>query len=200
MIAEIGEVPLFTAENAGKLPLPFDARPIEEFEFDQVQVVPEILLLKVVTGTEAPLHIAKFAGNIAAGRGLTVIVKVAGGPVQLFRVGITVIVEVIGDVVLLTARNGVILPFPLAANPIAGFEFVQLYVAPAGVLIKAPSGISAPSQYVRSAGTVTTGRGFTVIENVRAVLTHEFTEVVTPYSPAMELEIFTIVRLVSGPE
>lgn len=36
MIAEIGELPLFTAENAGKLPFPFDAKPIEEFELVQV--------------------------------------------------------------------------------------------------------------------------------------------------------------------
>jgi len=36
MIEETGEVPLFTAKNAGKLPIPFDARPIEEFEFVQV--------------------------------------------------------------------------------------------------------------------------------------------------------------------
>lgn len=100
----------------------------------------------MLIGTEAPLHIAKSAGNITAGLGFTVIVKVAGGPVQLFRVGITVIVAVIGALVLLTAKNGVILPFPLAANPIAGLEFVQLYVAPAGVLIKTPSGIGDPAQ------------------------------------------------------
>ncbi len=36
MIEEMGEELLFTAENAGKLPLPFDARPIEEFELVQV--------------------------------------------------------------------------------------------------------------------------------------------------------------------
>jgi len=154
----------------------------------------------VLSGTETPSHMAKFAGNITVGLGLTVIVKVAGGPVQLFKVGITVIVEVIGEVELLTAKNDGILPLPLAANPIAGLEFVQLNVAPAGVLNKAPSGIEDPAQYVRFAGTVTTGRGFTVIINVRAVLTHEFTVVVTPYSPAIELEMFAIVRLVSGPE
>lgn len=127
-------------------------------------------------------------------------VKVFEGPVQLLRVGVTVMVAVMGDVVLLTAVNGGTLPIPPIESPIAGLEFVQLYVAPAGVLIKAPSGIADPAQYVRSAGTVTTGRGFTVMKNVLAVLTHEFTVVVTPYSPAMELEMFTIVRLVSGPE
>ena len=36
MIEEMVEVVLFTAENAGKLPFPFDARPIEEFELVHV--------------------------------------------------------------------------------------------------------------------------------------------------------------------
>ena len=36
MIEEMGEVVLFTAENAGKLPVPFDASPIVEFELVQV--------------------------------------------------------------------------------------------------------------------------------------------------------------------
>jgi hypothetical protein len=39
-----------------------------------------------------------------------------------------------------------ILVIPLAAKPIPGFEFVQLMVAPGGVLLKMVSGIGEPSQ------------------------------------------------------
>lgn len=108
-----------------------------------------------------PSQIVKSAGNITAGLGLTVIVKVDGGPVQLFRVGITVIVAVIGEVVLLIAKNEGILLVPAETRPIAVFEFVQVYVAPAGVLKKTPSGIVAPAQKVKLGGTVTIGSGET---------------------------------------
>ena len=51
--------------------------------------------------------------------------KVAAGPLQLFKVGITVIVAVIGAFVLLTAVNEGILLAPAETRPIAVFEFVQ---------------------------------------------------------------------------
>ncbi len=127
----------------------------------------------MLIGTEAPLHIAKSAGNITAGLGFTVIVKVAGGPVQLFRVGITVIVAVIGALVLLTALNEGILFIPDETRPIAVFEFVQLYVAPAGVLKKTPSGIIDPTQKVKLWGTVTIGNGETATSKTLAEPTHE---------------------------
>lgn len=41
-------------------------------------------------------------------------------------VGVTVMVAVIAAVVVLVAVKLVILPVPLADNPIAGLEFVQL--------------------------------------------------------------------------
>ena len=126
----------------------------------------------MLTGTEAPSHIAKFAGNITAGLGLTVIVKVAGGPVQLFKVGITVIVEVIGAFVLLRAVNEGILFIPDETRPIAVFELVQVYVAPAGVLKKTPSGIVDPTQKVRFWGTVTIGNGETATSKTVAEPTH----------------------------
>lgn len=43
-------------------------------------------------------------------------------------------VAVIGDVVLFTAVNAGMFPFPDAESPISGCEFVQLKVAPGGVL------------------------------------------------------------------
>ena len=77
-------------------------------------------------GTETPLHIVKSAGNITVGMGFTVMVNVADGPVQLFKVGVTVIVAVIGAFVLFTAVNEGILLVPAETRPIAEFEFVQV--------------------------------------------------------------------------
>lgn len=120
MVETMGEVVLFMAGNTGKLPVPFDASPIAEFELIQVYVVPEILLLKLLTGTNVPLQTAKSAGTTTTGSGFTVIVKVAAGPLQLFKVGITVIVAVIGVTVLFKAVKAGILSIPAAASPIAG--------------------------------------------------------------------------------
>jgi hypothetical protein len=63
--------------------------------------------------------------------GLTVIVKVAGVPVQvvpaLLKEGVTVIVAVTGAVpVLVAVKDGMIFPEPLAARPMEVFVFVQL--------------------------------------------------------------------------
>ena len=63
-----------------------------------------------------------------------------------FKLGIAVIVAVIGAKVLFIAVNAGTLPLPLAASPIAGFEFVQLKVAPGGVLLKMLSGTVTPLQ------------------------------------------------------
>jgi hypothetical protein len=42
------------------------------------------------------------------------------------KFGITVIVAVIGELELLSAVKGAIFPVPEAANPIEGFEFIQV--------------------------------------------------------------------------
>ena len=47
----------------------------------------------------------------------------------------TVIVPIIGLAVLLVTLNALILPVPESANPIAGFELVQLYVVIPTVLL-----------------------------------------------------------------
>ena len=57
-------------------------------------------------------------------------VNVVGVPVQPFAVGVTVIVEVIGEVVALVAVNEGILPKPPATRPIAVLLFVQVNVVP----------------------------------------------------------------------
>ena len=63
-----------------------------------------------------------------------------GNPIHPFKLGITVILALIGFEVLLTAVNAGKLPFPFAGSPMSGLEFVQLMVAPGGVLLKMYSG------------------------------------------------------------
>ena len=53
-------------------------------------------------------------------------------------------------------------PDPLAARPIAVFEFVQVNVAPVGELLKVESGTVAPGQYIVLEGTFAIGFGLTV--------------------------------------
>jgi phosphotransferase system glucose/maltose/N-acetylglucosamine-specific IIC component len=71
--------------------------------------------------------VAGLALMLTVGVGLTVMVKEDGTPGQPVDVGVTVIVPLIGAVVELVAVNeAILLPLPLAANPIAGLLFVQL--------------------------------------------------------------------------
>jgi hypothetical protein len=82
----------------------------------------------------------------AAGIGLTVIVYVEEAPVQPASVGVTVMVDVIGEPVAFVAVKAGVFPFPEAANPIPVLEFVQVKVAPAGVLVYALAGTASPAQ------------------------------------------------------
>jgi hypothetical protein len=75
-----------------------------------------------------------FAGTSVVGVGSTVIVYVRGVPVHPANVGVTETADVIGAEVELPAVKELVLPVPLPVNPIELFEFVQVYVAPAGVL------------------------------------------------------------------
>ena len=54
-------------------------------------------------------------------------------------------------------------PNPLAARPIAVFEFVQVNVAPVGELLNDVSGTVAPGQTTELEGTLAIGCGLTVI-------------------------------------
>ena len=58
--------------------------------------------------------------------GLTVMVNVITGPTHPAAVGVTLMVEVIGAVLGLVAVKAAILPFPLAANPMAVLLLVQV--------------------------------------------------------------------------
>ena len=65
------------------------------------------------------------------------------------------------DVVFVAVNTGVF-PVPLAAKPIAVFEFVHANIAPAGVLASADAATDAPLHTVMFVGGVTDGKGFTV--------------------------------------
>jgi hypothetical protein len=56
MVATIGVLPLFVAVNAGTVPEPLAARPIEVLEFVHVKVEPLGVLVKLFAGTLAPLQ------------------------------------------------------------------------------------------------------------------------------------------------
>jgi hypothetical protein len=99
---------------------------------------------------------------VEVGCGFTVIVKVIGLPRHVPKVGVTVIVLVIGAVVVFVAVKIGKLVMPLAANPIAALEFVHVKVAPSGVLAKVFAAILAPAQTAILDSAVTTGTGLTV--------------------------------------
>jgi hypothetical protein len=78
--------------------------------------------------------------------GLMVMVNVAGAPSQRFAVGVTVIVEVIGDVVEFDAAKDGIFPEPLAASPMAVLLFVHVNVVPLTGLDNVVSDVTVPAQ------------------------------------------------------
>ena len=163
IIAITGRAVLFVPVKAGTSPVPFAARPIEEFEFVQSNVVPGVVLVKAEAAIVSPSQTIISTGTATTGVGFTVIVYETGTPEQPLAVGVTVIVDVTGSAVLFVPANDGVLPVPLAARPIEGSVFVQLKVAPGVVLVKFEAAIVTALQTVMSAGTATTGVGFTVI-------------------------------------
>jgi hypothetical protein len=111
----------------------------------------------------------KIIGQI--GVGLIVIVKLIGVPTQLFNVGVTDIVPVIGAALLFVPVNEAIFPVPLAPKPIAVLEFVQLVVAPTGVEVKLTTGVAPPHCEI-FVTAVKTGLGLIVIVKVIGVPAH----------------------------
>jgi hypothetical protein len=137
-------------------PFPLAPIPMAVLLLVQLNVAPAGLLLKVVEGTLSPLQTAMLLGTLIVGPGLTVIVYELV-PVQPDRVAVTLIVDVIGELVVLIALNDGMLPFPLAPIPMAVLLFVQLYDPPAGEVEKLVADTAAPLHIVMSDGTVTTG-------------------------------------------
>ena len=82
--------------------------------------VPEKLITEVL-----PKHIVAEPLMIAEGFGFTVIVNCFVAPTHPLNFGVIVMVAVIGKLVAFEALKPDKLPEPLAAKPIAVFEFVQ---------------------------------------------------------------------------
>jgi len=70
-------------------------------------------------------HTVMSPGTATMGEGFTVMMYVEAIPVQELAVGVTLIVAVIGLLPVSVAVKAAILPVPLAASPIAGFELVH---------------------------------------------------------------------------
>ena len=95
-------------------------------------VVPPVFSVVNSTDVVSALQIIWSWGSSTWAVGFTVIVNVCSGPSQLIPslvyVGVTVIVAVTGEVLLFTAVNEAMSPLPVAAKPILGVSFTQLYV------------------------------------------------------------------------
>lgn len=78
--------------------------------------------------------------------GFTVMVNDNGVPTHPLAVGVTVIVPVIGPFVPFVVVNAGMLPFPLAASPIAVLLFVHVKVVPATGPESEMEGIPIPLQ------------------------------------------------------
>lgn len=121
---------VLAAVKEAMLPVPLPANPIAELLLVQLKTVPLTAPLKLTGPVALPAQAVWFEIAATVGRGLTLIVKVVGVPVQVtplvVRTGVTVMVEVIAALVVLLAMKEAILPEPLAAIPVAVLLFVQL--------------------------------------------------------------------------
>ena len=106
---------------------------------------------------------------LTVGVGFTVMVNVAGVPVQPLAEGVTVTVAVMGVLPVLVAAKMAISPFPLAARPMLGSELVQAYVVPVTLPVKLMAFVFAPLHNVWGVTAFTVGVGFTVIVNITGV-------------------------------
>ena len=125
MVAVIAEAVALVAVKEAILPVPLAAKPMAVLLFDQLNVAP-VVPVNAGTLDEAPLQNVWFGGTVTVGKGLTVISKFCGVPGQLFKVGVTVTVEVMGEEPLFVAVNALMLLVPLAANPVLVLLFVQV--------------------------------------------------------------------------
>jgi len=114
-----------------------------------------------------PEHrVCAIGADVTIGVGLTAIVYTVGGPVQPANVAVILIVPTIEVEPELVAVYGGISPTPLPEIPMEGFEFVQLNVAPGGVLVKFVAASVAPLQEDGLNNASTVGNGLTVIVRV----------------------------------
>jgi hypothetical protein len=142
--------------------LPVAPKPVAIFVFVQAKVAPVGVEIQSSGLTKSPEQTVMFAGVETLGFGLTVIVKLVGLPIQLFKVGITAILVTKSVVPEFVAVNEILLVFPFAAaNPTAEFEFVHIKDEPVGVLANVVF-TASPGQYASDAIELTVGFGRTV--------------------------------------
>ena len=79
-----------------------------------------------VSVADEPAQIDESLPALIIGVGFTVITKLVDEPMQLLADGVTVMVDVIADAVLLVAVKADMLPVPDDARPMLAALFVQL--------------------------------------------------------------------------
>ena len=128
-------MPVFVPVNAGMFPIPLPGNPMPGWVFTQLYTIvlagkPELGLLKVIAFVNVAAQSSWLVTALTVAVGFTDILNVVGVPVQvvpaLVKVGVTVMLPVIGFAVALVTVNGAILPVPLAARPIPVLSFTQL--------------------------------------------------------------------------
>src|SRR5690606_20465494 len=101
-------------------------------------------------------------------------VNVCTGDWHPFNVALASILAVTGMPVLFVAVNELILPLPLAGNPMEVLEFVHVTAAPGETCVKFKAPLASPAHSILLSGTVRAGVGFTVICLVIVVVPHSF--------------------------
>jgi hypothetical protein len=157
-VPEIGAAPPFVPVNAAMFPEPLAANPIDVFVLVHTNVAPTGLLTNVA-GEIAPPHCVMFAGTFIVGAGLIVITYVSDVPAHPFRDGVTTILPEMAEPVGFVPTKVGWLPVPVAPNPIAVFELVQVKDAPAGELVNAVAFTLFPVQTLISGLAITVGVG-----------------------------------------
>ena len=173
IVATTGAVPALVAVNAAIFPEPLAASPIEAVLFVQLYTIdpPLVGLPNVTSVVEVLLQTTWLVTAFTVAVGFTIIVNVLGVPVQVVPAfvydGVTVMVAVTGALPAFVAVNELISPAPLAASPIEGVLFVQLYtiVPPVVGLPNDTAVVAAPLHITWFVILFTVAVGLTVIVN-----------------------------------
>ena len=138
--------------------------------------------------------------DVAIGVGLTVGEKLYAGPTHPAKVAITETVPpIVVEPVFVAVKEGKF-PVPLAGKPIAGFELVQVNVAPPGVLKNVIPPTVAPLHTKGVTVGLTVGNGLTTTTVVPTKLGHPPTVTVKEYVPAAKVDAAIIVGFCSVDE
>lgn len=163
IVAVVGAAPVLTAVKLAISPRPAAAKPIEVLSLVQLNCVPTTVPVNSAALVVAPLHSTWLATAATVGVGFTVMVNVLDVPVHPAADGVTVIVEMIGDVPVLVAVKLAISPLPEAAKPIEVLSLVQLYRVPPTAPVKLTAAVAALLQITWLATAAMVGIGFTVM-------------------------------------